>query len=183
MTQRSPFRCFRTSPGIIRLAVMHCVRVPLSLRSVEDPLHERGIEVSHETVRLRWQRFGPVFAAEIRRRSVGGLRASRWRWHLDEALVKVTGCSTTSGARWTTRAGIVRGNCCGRLEERSVGLFPVLHLGLEPGNSGLVLRLRRGRAIEADPASFLWLCLPAAFRLVTALVPLVPVTARAVTRE
>jgi putative transposase len=51
MTQRSPFRYFRTSPEIIRLAVMLYVRFPLSLRNVEDLLHERGIEISHETVR------------------------------------------------------------------------------------------------------------------------------------
>ena len=66
MTQRSPFRYFKTSPEIIRLAVMLYVRFPLSLRNVEDLLHERGIEVSHETVRFWWLRFGPMFAAEIR---------------------------------------------------------------------------------------------------------------------
>ena len=91
MTQRSPFRYFRTSPEIIRLAVMMYVRFPLSLRNVEDLLHERGIEVSHETVRFCWQRFGPMFAAEIRRKRVTSLKASRWRWHLDEVFVKVNG--------------------------------------------------------------------------------------------
>lgn len=91
MTQRSPFRYFKTSPEVIRLAVMLCIRFPLSLRNVEDPLHERGIEVSHETVRSWWLRFGPMFAAEIRRRRIGGLRPSRWRWHLDEVFVRATG--------------------------------------------------------------------------------------------
>jgi putative transposase len=91
MTQRSPFRYFRTSPEIIRLAVMMYVRFPLSLRNDEDLLHERGIEVSHETVRFWWMRFGPMFAAEIRKRRVKGMRASRWRWHLDEVFVKVNG--------------------------------------------------------------------------------------------
>ena len=52
MTQRSPFRYVTTSPEIIRLAVMLYVRYPLSLRNVEDLLHERGIEISHETVRF-----------------------------------------------------------------------------------------------------------------------------------
>jgi hypothetical protein len=52
MTQRSPFRYFKTSPEVIRLAVMLYVRFPLSLRDVEDLLHERGIDVSHETVRF-----------------------------------------------------------------------------------------------------------------------------------
>jgi len=50
MTKPNPFRYFKTSPEIIRLAVMMYVRFPLSLRNVEDLLHERGIDVSHETV-------------------------------------------------------------------------------------------------------------------------------------
>ena len=91
MIRRSPFRYFRTSPEIIRLAVMMYVRFPLSLRNVEDLLHERGIDVSHETVRFWWQRFGPMFAAEIRRNRVQGMRSSRWRWHLDEVFVKING--------------------------------------------------------------------------------------------
>ncbi len=41
---------------------------PLSLRNVEDRPHERGIAVSHETVRFWWNRFGPLFASENRRR-------------------------------------------------------------------------------------------------------------------
>jgi putative transposase len=61
----NPFRYFKTSPEIIRFAVMLYVRFPLSLRNVEDLLHERGIDVSHETVRYWWNRFGPIFAAAI----------------------------------------------------------------------------------------------------------------------
>ena len=92
MSKRSPFRYFKTSPEIIRLAVMLYVRFPLSLRNVEDLLHERGIEVSHETVRFWWNRFGPLFALEIRRKRVEKLRAfSRWQRHLDEVFVKING--------------------------------------------------------------------------------------------
>ncbi len=91
MTKRSPFKYFKTSPEIICLAVMLYVRFPLSLRNVEDLLHERGIEVSHETVRFWWQRFGPMFASEIRKRRIAGLKSSRWQWHLDEVFVKVNG--------------------------------------------------------------------------------------------
>jgi putative transposase len=91
MTRRSPFRYFKTSPEIIRLAVMLYVRFPLSLRNVEDLLHERGIDVSHETVRFWWQRFGPIFASEIRKRRMEGMKSSRWRWHLDEVFVKING--------------------------------------------------------------------------------------------
>ena len=92
MTKRSPFRYFKTSPEIIRLAVMMYVRFPLSLRNVEDLLHERGIEISHETVRFWWNRFGPMFAAEIRRNRASRMRAySNWQWHLDEVFVKING--------------------------------------------------------------------------------------------
>ncbi len=92
MTKRSPFRYFKTSPEIIRLAMMLYVRFPLSLRNVEDLLHERGIEISHETVRFWWNRFGPMFAAEIRRNRVGRMRSySNWQWHLDEVFVKING--------------------------------------------------------------------------------------------
>jgi len=92
MPKPSPFRYFKTSPEIIRLAVMLYVRFPLSLRNVEDLLHERGIDVSHETIRFWWNRFGPMFASEIRRKRVQHLRAySNWRWHLDEVFVKING--------------------------------------------------------------------------------------------
>ena len=68
------------------------VRFPLSLRNVEDLLHERGIEISHETVRFWWNRFGPMFAAEIRRNRVSRMRSySNWQWHLDEVFVKING--------------------------------------------------------------------------------------------
>ena len=91
MTKRSAFKYFKTSPEVIRLAVMMYVRFPLSLRNVEDLLHERGVDVSHETVRYWWHRFGPMFASEIRKRRIEGMRSSRWRWHLDEMFVKING--------------------------------------------------------------------------------------------
>jgi putative transposase len=92
MTKHSPFRYFKTSPEIIRLAVMMYVRFPLSLRNVENLLHERGIDVSHETIRFWWNRFGPLFASEIRKRRVQNLRChSNWQWHLDEVFVKING--------------------------------------------------------------------------------------------
>jgi len=88
----NPFRYFKTSPEIIRLAVMMYVRFPLSLRQVEDLLHERGIDISHETVRFWWNRFGPLFARELRRRrAVPHAHYSLWRWHLDEVFVQING--------------------------------------------------------------------------------------------
>ena len=83
-----PFRCFNSSPEVIRLAVLMYVRFPLSLRNVEDLLFERGIDICHETVRMWWNRFGPMFAGDIRRQRVSAMRGSRhWRWHLDEMYV------------------------------------------------------------------------------------------------
>ncbi len=88
----NPFRYFNSSPEVIRLAVMMYIRYPLSLRQVEDLLFERGIDISHETVRLWWNRFGPMFAAEIRKRRIRECRCyPQWRWHLDEVFVKING--------------------------------------------------------------------------------------------
>ncbi len=68
------------------------VRFPLSLRNVEELLHERGIDVSHEAVRFWWNRFSPLFASEIRKRRMQQLRSYlNWRWHLDEMFVKING--------------------------------------------------------------------------------------------
>ena len=85
------FRYFSSSPEVIRLAVMLYVRFPLSLRQVEDLLHERGIDVSYETVRYWWNRFGPLFSSEIRKRMVRHGSYSLWRWHLDEVFVRING--------------------------------------------------------------------------------------------
>ena len=71
---------------------MMYVRYPLSLRNLEDLLAERGIDISHETVRFWWNRFGPMFATEIRKNRVAHLRGfPQWRWHLDEVFVKING--------------------------------------------------------------------------------------------
>jgi putative transposase len=88
---RKPFRYFNSSPEVIRLTVMLYIRYPLSLRQVEDILFERGIDICHETVRLWWNRFGPMFAGEIRKRRVQSHSYSQWRWHLDEVFVRING--------------------------------------------------------------------------------------------
>ena len=69
-----PFRYFHSSPELIRQVVMLYIRFPLSLRNVEDLLFERGYDLCHETVRLWWNRFGPLFAREISRRRVNRMR-------------------------------------------------------------------------------------------------------------
>jgi len=88
---RNPFRYFGSSPEVIRLAVMMYVRYPLLLRQVEDLLFERGTDICHESVRFWWNRFGPMFAAEIRKRRVQSHLYSQWRWHLDEVFVRING--------------------------------------------------------------------------------------------
>jgi putative transposase len=88
----NPFRYFHSTPELIREVVMLYIRFPLSLRNVEDLLFERGYDLCYETVRLWWNRFGPMFAREIRRRRVNHMRGYRhWRWHLDEMYVKLNG--------------------------------------------------------------------------------------------
>ena len=88
----NPFRYFNSSPEVIRLVVMMYVRFPLSLRNVEDLLFERGVDICHETVRHWWNRFGPMFAADVRRQRISRMRGFRhWRWHLDEVFVKING--------------------------------------------------------------------------------------------
>ena len=85
---KNPFHYFKTSPEIIQLGVLMYVRFPLSLRNVEDLLHERGIDVCHESVRLWVDRFGTHFAHEIwKRRSETIRRSPQWQWRLDEVFV------------------------------------------------------------------------------------------------
>jgi putative transposase len=92
MTKRSRFRYSKTSHEVIRLAVMMYVRFPLSLRNVEDLLHERGVDVSHETIRFWWNRFGPMFASDITRKRRNQARSySNWQWHFDEVFMKING--------------------------------------------------------------------------------------------
>ena len=56
MTKRQPLSLLQ----IIRLAVMMYVRFPLSLRNVEDLLHERGIDISHETAQFLVEQIWPA---------------------------------------------------------------------------------------------------------------------------
>ena len=68
------------------------MRFPLSLRNVENLLFERGIDICHETIRFWWNRFGPMFAADIRCQRASAMRGfSHWRWHLAEVIVKMNG--------------------------------------------------------------------------------------------
>jgi putative transposase len=88
----NPFTYLLSSPEVIRLVVMLYMRFQLGLRKVEDRLAERGIDICHETVRLWWNRFGPLVAADIRRQRVNRMRGFRQgRWQLDAMVVYITG--------------------------------------------------------------------------------------------
>ena len=70
-------------------------RFPLSYRDVQELLHQRGIEVSHETLREWCIKFATLFTEELRHREPR--RGSRW--HLDEV------CTSVDGVRhWLWRA-------------------------------------------------------------------------------
>ncbi len=86
--------------------MMMYIRYPLSLRQVEDLLFERGIDICHETVRYWWNRFGPMFAAEIRKRRIHHRSFSQWRWHdhftaVMEHLRRRTGAITIPALRFS----------------------------------------------------------------------------------
>jgi putative transposase len=68
---------------------MYYVRFPLSLRQVEDILHERGIDISYETIRYWWNKFGILFSREMKKKA--SYTTSNWRWHIDEVFVKING--------------------------------------------------------------------------------------------
>lgn len=71
---------------------MMYVRFPLSLRNVEDLLHERGIDIRHESVRKWVDCFGPIIARKIRTKRASYMRQhTQWRWHLDEVFVRING--------------------------------------------------------------------------------------------
>jgi putative transposase len=59
------------------------IRFPLSLRNVEDMVHKRGIDVSHEAMRYWWHRFEPIFEYETRKRRIECMKSIHWRWQLD----------------------------------------------------------------------------------------------------
>jgi putative transposase len=85
--ERSLFRGYRFPHEVIAHAVWLYFRFHLSLRDVQDLLAERGLVVSHESIRHWCDTFGPTFAAGLRKR-----RARPGdKWHCDELLLKIKG--------------------------------------------------------------------------------------------
>ena len=95
VTEREPkadmraisFKRHQFPPDVIRYAVWLYFRFTLSLRDVEELLAQRGIDVSYETIRCWTIKFGPVIAANLRRRRCAPIG----RWHLDEMVAKIGG--------------------------------------------------------------------------------------------
>jgi len=81
------FKPHRFPLDVIRYAVWLYFRFTLSIRDVEELLAQRGIEVSREAIRCWVIKFGPLIAANLRRRRC----APTGRWHLDEMVVKIAG--------------------------------------------------------------------------------------------
>ncbi len=78
---------YRFPLEIIRQAIWPYLRLTLSLRDVEDLLAERGVAVSYETVRRWVNHFGPMIAADLRKRRL----RPHTTWHLDEVYLKIDG--------------------------------------------------------------------------------------------
>ena len=78
---------YRFPPEIIHQAIWLYLRFTLSFRDVEDLLAERGIAISYETVRRWVNHFGPIIAAELRKRRPKPHAV----WHLDEVYLKIDG--------------------------------------------------------------------------------------------
>ena len=74
MINRFSLRFFKTSPEIIRVMVTLYIRLLLSLHNIDDLLDDRGVEISHETVRYWWNRFSTIFASHIRKGLEGFVR-------------------------------------------------------------------------------------------------------------
>lgn len=78
---------YRFPPEIIHRPIWLYLRFTLSFRDVEDLLAERGIAVSYETVQRWVTYFGPMIAADLRKRQPKPHTA----WHLDEVYLKIDG--------------------------------------------------------------------------------------------
>jgi len=78
---------FRFPIAVISQAIYLYNRYSLSYRDVSDLLLERGIVVSHQSIKNWNLRFGKLFANELRKRRRKPTRA----WHVDEMYIKIQG--------------------------------------------------------------------------------------------
>src|SRR3977135_2852649 len=85
MMTKISYSGYRSPPEIIQKEIWPFIRFTLSFRDVEDLLAERGIMVSYETIRRRLNHFGPMVAADLRKRRP----KPHTTWHLDEVYLKI----------------------------------------------------------------------------------------------
>ena len=72
---------------IVGRAIWLDLRFNVSLREVEEMVHERGVIVSYETIRIWWRTHGSDYACRLRRK----VPTKDDVWHLDEVVVEIKG--------------------------------------------------------------------------------------------
>ncbi|MCH8347358.1 MAG: IS6 family transposase [Proteobacteria bacterium] len=85
--QNISYKRHRFPPEIIYHAVWLYARFTLSYRDIEDLLAERGLDISYETVRRWFLKFGPGIARNLRRKRP----KPSDHWHLDEIAIMIRG--------------------------------------------------------------------------------------------
>ena len=81
------YKGYRYPIEVIGHAVWLYHRFALSLRDVEDLMLARGVVVTYETIRSWCAKFGPDYAAQLRRRRP----RPGDKWHLDEVFIRING--------------------------------------------------------------------------------------------
>jgi putative transposase len=81
------FKRHRFPPDIIHHAIWLYARFTLSFRDVKEMLAERGLDISYETVRRWFLKFGPPTAANLRKARPNPSD----HWHLDEMVSSSSG--------------------------------------------------------------------------------------------
>jgi putative transposase len=87
MNKSTMYKRYRFPPEIIQYAVWLYFRFNLSHRDIEDLLAQRGIIVTHESIRLWCNKFGSKFATRLRRRHQGYGDT----FFIDEVFIKIDG--------------------------------------------------------------------------------------------
>ena len=99
--QKISYAGYRFPLEVIHQAIWLYLRFTLSFRDVEDLLAERGIMVSYKSVRRWVNHFGPIVAADLRKRRP----KPHSTWHQDEVYLKIGAGWSISGAQSTRRRG------------------------------------------------------------------------------
>ncbi len=87
MSNSNIYKRFRFPSVIIQYTVWLYYRFNLSHRDIEDLLAERGIYVSYEAIRLWCNRFGPKYAARLKRKH----RGYGDTFFTDEVFIRIDG--------------------------------------------------------------------------------------------